>query len=199
MQTWTNPDLHLTFTYPADLKPMDSKTLPGAARNAVYSDDPDSESDDLLTGRCSRVLLAVGASGGGTWGSILISEIDAGCIPPKALKSRGTMDRFLNPMVSSGTQILGMAPVVSAMTYPLGDHRAHFAESEGQPVVKGDVQPNGPEQTLAVLAVQVNDRIVSWKIESNNPSLFSRMLASRVDFGNGTPMALFPLQMPGKN
>jgi hypothetical protein len=200
-QTWTDPGLHLVFTYPADLKPMNPKILPGAAQNAVYADDPDAEPDNLLTGRCSRVLLSVGAKNsvaqGGAWGSILITEIDPSCIPPKALKSRRTMDNLLKPMVTAGTQILGLAPVVSATTYSLGDHRVHFAEAEGQPVVKGDLQPAGPQQTIAVLAVQVSDRIVSWKIESNDPALFNRMLASHVDFGNGQALPLFPLQMPG--
>lgn len=198
VRTWSDATLHLTFTYPGDLSPMDPKTLPGAAHNAAYAEDPDAEPDNALTGRCARVLLSVGKTGP-TWGSILVTELDSGCLPPNALKSRHGMDKVLNPLVSAGTQILGMAPVVSAMTYTLEGHRVHFSEAEGHPVVAADLQPNGPQQTIVVLAVQVGDSVLSWKIESNDPALLNRALASRIDFGTGTPLALLPLQIPGKN
>lgn len=201
-QTFTNAELHLTFTYPSELKPMDPGTLPGAGRNAAFAGDPDAESDDLLTGHCSHVLLSVGKTAesreGGMWGSILLVAIEPACLPAKTLKSRKAMDNLLNPLVTGATQILGMAPVGPAAAYPVEGYRVHIAESEGQPVVKGDLQPNEAEQTMAVLAVQVNDHVLAWKIESNNAGLLNRMLASQVDFGLGTPQPLFPLQMPGK-
>jgi hypothetical protein len=55
------------------------------------------------------------------------------------------------------------------------------------------------KQSIAVLAVQVNDHIVSWKIESNSQHLFTRLLSSRVDFGAGTPQALMPGRMGATN
>jgi hypothetical protein len=201
-QTWTDPALHLTFVYPSELHPMDPKTLPGAAHNAAFADDPDAERDDLLTGRCSRPVLSLGETSSaaqGPWGSILIAEIGPDCLPPKALKSRKGMNNFLKPLVASGTQILGMAPVGSTAAYLVQGHQVYLAVADGQPVVKGDLQPADNHQTIAVLAVQVNDHVVSWKFESNDKNLFNRILASHIDFGAGTPQALFPLQMPGND
>lgn len=199
-RTYTNPELHLTFTYPSELAAMDPAQLPGAERNAAFAGDPDAESNGLLSGHCSKVLLSVGevnpGRAGGVWGSILLVSIDPGCLPPKALKSRKAMDNLLKPLVTGSTQILGMAPVAPETTWPIEGYRVHFAESEGQPVVQGDLQPNGADQTMAVLAVQVGDHVLAWKIESNNKALLNRLLGSRVDFGLGTPQALFPLQTP---
>ncbi|MGC2639001.1 MAG: hypothetical protein WA294_17585, partial [Acidobacteriaceae bacterium] len=207
-RTYTDAELHLTFIYPSELVAIDPAQLPGAARNAAFTGDPDAESTDLLTGHCSRVLLSVGqtatgqaASGraGGVWGSILLVALDPGCLPPKALKNRKAMDNLLKPLVTGSTQILGMAPVAPETTWPIEGYRVHFAESEGQPVVKGDLQPTEADQTMAVLAVQVGDHVLAWKIESNNKALLNRMLGSRVDFGLGTPQPLFPLQVPEKD
>jgi hypothetical protein len=200
-QTYSNSELRLTFSYPAELKPMDPGTLPGAARNSVFGDDPDAEAGTLLSGRCAHVLLSVGrvadAQHGGVWGSILLTAIDPGCIPPKTLKSPKAMDKLLTPAVAEGTQILGMVPAGSQVAYPIEGYKVHMAQSQGQPVAKSDLQPADAKQSIAVLAVQVNDRILSWKIESNDTSLFNQMLASHVDFGAGTPQFLSPVQLRG--
>lgn len=178
---------------------MELGELPGAARSA-RNGDHDADSNNLLTGRCSQVLLSVGETGAGrahdAWGSILLVTIEPGCLPAKALKSRRAMDNLLNPLVSGATQILGMASEGPATTWPVQGYRVHFAEAEGQPVVKSDLQPSESDQTLAVLAVQAGDRVLAWKFESNNQGLLNRMLASRVDFGQGTPQPLIPLQIP---
>jgi hypothetical protein len=199
-QTWSNADLHLSFSYPSELKPMDPASLPGAAHNSVFGDDPNSESESFLSGRCAQALLSVGKVDDpqhpGHWASILLTEIDPSCIPPKALINRKAMDNILTPAVSAGTRILGMVPSGPAVAYLVQGHKVHFAQSEGQPVSQSALQPANGSQKLAVLAVQVNDRVLSWKIESNDPGLFTRMLGSHVDFGLGAPEMLFPIQPP---
>jgi hypothetical protein len=201
-QTYTNAALHLTFAYPAELKAMDAKALPSAAANSRSSQDPDAEATSLQTGQCSKVLLSVGVTGAGqqsgAWGSILMTELDPSCIPPKALKSEKRMDDLLKPMVTGGTQILGMMPLGEASSFLVQGHKVFFAAAQGEPVTQGDVQSE-TTATIAILAVQVDDHIVSWKIESNSQHLFNRLLSSRVDFGAGTPQSLMPGRMGGNN
>lgn len=201
--TYTNTELHVTFAYPAELQPMDAKTLPGAAHNSVFGDDPDAESGNLLTGRCARVLLSVGqlpqSNAGGIWASVLMTAIDPNCIPPKTLKNKSKMDQMLTLATSGGTEILGLVAAAPPAAYTLEGYRIHFAQANGQPVMKGDIQPTDAREKIAVFAVQVNDQILGWKLESNDPALFNRLLTSPVDFGLGTPLPLFPLQSHGDN
>lgn len=201
-ETYTNAALHLTFAYPAELKAMDAKALPGAAKNSRSSEDPDAEATNLQTAQCSKVLLSAGETGagqqGGAWGSILMTALDPSCIPPKALKSNKAMENLLKPMVSSGTQILGMMPIGQASSFLVQGHKVYFAAAQGEPVAQGDLQSEAT-QSIAILAVQVDDHIVSWKFESNSQHLFNRLLSSRVDFGAGTPEMLMPGRMGANN
>ena len=201
-QTYTNADLHITFAYPVELKAMDVKALPGAAATSRSSEDPDAEANSLQTGQCSKVLLSVGETGagqqGGAWGSILMTALDPSCIPPKALTSNKRMENLLMPMVTGGTQVLGMMPMGQASSFLLQGHKVYFAAAQGEPVAQGDLQSEA-KQSIAFLAVQVNDHIVTWKIESNSQHLFIRLLSSRVDFGAGTPQALMPGRMGASN
>lgn len=196
--TYQNPALHFTFEYPAELHPMNVQDLPGPSRTARFSNDPDvGTEDNLEAGQCSKRLLTVGETGagpqGGAWASLTLVEIEPECIPPKALRSKHAMELMLLPLVKAPTQVLGMMPMGPATTYPVQTHRIYMAAAQGQPVQADDLQstPQGTD-SLAILAVQVQDRILSWHIESNSMRLFSRILASKVDFGSGTPQMLFP-------
>jgi hypothetical protein len=119
-------------------------------------------------------------------------DVGPACIPPRALKSKRVMDALLKPLVSGGTQVLGMMPLGTETTYLVEGHKIHFVAAQGQPVAKSDLQPAEQMQTMAHIAVAVDDHIVLWKVESNNTGLLNRMLASHVDFGAGTPEPLFP-------
>lgn len=195
--TYQNSELHFSFEYPAELHPMSPQELPGATRTARFSNDPDvGTNDNLETGQCSKRLLTVGETGAGpqgeAWASLTLVEIEPECIPPKALKSKHAMDLMLMPLVKSGTQVLGMMPMGPATTYPVQGHRIYMAAAQGQPVQPGDLQTTQGTDSVAILATQVQDRILSWRIESNSMRLFGRMLAGKVDFGSGTPQMLFP-------
>jgi hypothetical protein len=200
--TYTNPELHFTFEYPAELHAMNPQDLPGASRTARFSNDPDvGTNDNLESGQCSKRLLTVGETGAGpegkAWASISLVEIEPDCIPPKALKSRHRMDLTLMPLVHSGTQVLGMMPMGPAVQYPVQNHRIYMSAAQGQPIQAGDLQTlQGPE-SVAILATQVQDRIVSWRIETNSMHLLNRILAGRVDFGAGAPQVLFPGRLGG--
>src|SRR5579872_210530 len=195
--TYQNPGLHFTFEYPAELHPMSPQELPGASRTARFSNDPDvGTNDNLETGQCSKRLLTVGETGAGpqgeAWASLTLVEIEPDCINPKALKSKHAMDLMLMPLVKSGTEVLGMMPMGPATTYPVQAHRIYMAAAQGQPVQPGDLQTTQGTDSLAILATQVQDRIVSWRIDSNSMRLFGRMLAGKVDFGSGAPQMLYP-------
>lgn len=200
--TYSNPELHFTFEYPAELHPMKPQDLPGSSRAARFSNDPDvGTSDNLEAGQCSKRLLTVGETGAGpegkAWASISLVEIEPGCIPAKALKSRHQMDLMLMPLVHSSTQVLGMMPMGPAVAYPVQNHRIYMSAAQGQPVQPTDLQNlQGPE-SVATLATQVQDRIVSWRIETNSMHLLNRILAGKVDFGAGSPEMLYPGHLGG--
>lgn len=200
--TYSNPELHFTFEYPAELHPMNPQDLPGSSRTARFSNDPDvGTTDNLESGQCSKRLLTAGETGAGpegkAWASISLVEIEPECIPPKALKSRHQMDLLLMPLVRSDTQVLGMMPMGPAVQYPVQNHRVSMAAAQGQPVQAGDLQTLQGSESVAILAAQVQDRIVSWRVESNSMHLLNRILAGRVDFGAGAPQILFPGHLGG--
>jgi hypothetical protein len=199
MQVFTDAEMHLTFRYAADLKPMDTKTLAEATNNSRFGADSGENTDTPQPGACSKVLLSVGkvAPGpkGQEWGILSMLDVGPGCIPPKALKNKKAMDALLKPLVTGGTQVLGMMPLGTESAYLIQGHKVHFAGAQGQPVAKTDLQPAEQTQTIAHFAVALGDHIVLWKIESNNGALLNRMLASQVDFGDGAPQPLFPGQL----
>jgi hypothetical protein len=124
-----------------------------------------------------------------------VTDVGPACIPPKALQNPKRMDSLLNPIVNAGTQTLGMMSMGPPASYLIQGHKVHFAGSRGEPVAKSDLQPTDETQTIANFAVQVNDHIVSFRIEANDSGLLNRMLASKVDFGAGSPQPLFPGQL----
>lgn len=200
--TYQDPGLHFSFEYPAELHAMNPQDLPGPSRSARFSNDPDvGTNDNLESGQCSKHLLTLGETGAGpqgeAWASMTLVEIQPDCIPPKALKSKHAMELMLTPLVKAGTQVLGMMPMGPAVNYPVQEHRIYMAASQGQPVQATDLQTTQGTDSMAILAVQVEDRILSWRIESNSMRLFNRILASRVDFGPGTPQLLFPGHLGG--
>jgi hypothetical protein len=198
-QTFTDAELHLTFTYPAALQPMDPRTVTGESENSRFGTQPDADSEGVQSATCRKVLLSLGrvneGAQGRLWATLTMVDVGPACIPPKALKNHRAMDAILTPLVSSGTQILGMMSLGPESLYMIQGHRMHFAGSQGLPVAKTDLQPSDVSQTIANFAVQVNDHIVSWRIEANDTVLLNRILASQVDFGAGPPAPLFPGQL----
>jgi len=193
MQIYENSELHLKFWYPAELRAQDSRSQEG--RDQALQEDSTSDATALSSQACSKLLLAVGSGGnsGQRQGRITVLEVDPTCIPAKALRNRKTMQSLLKGLTSSGTTILGMMPVDQPAAYRIGDYPASFAEAQGEPVAKTDLQPANNDQTLGVVAVAVRGYILTWRLEANNPELFSRLLSSRVDFGQGKPQPLFPV------
>ena len=204
-QTYTDPELHLTFIYPANLKPLDAKAVAALGHSQAFDNDPGANTGQLQSEGCSSVLLAVGSESApnqsgqnGVWGGILLTAIAPACLPPKALRSKGTMDGLLTPMAKAGTQILGMMPMDKPVTYLIEEHKVHMAAAQGQPVAPTDLQPAEGTQYIAVLAVALEEHIVLWKIEANDLGLFNRLLSSRADFGPGSPQPLYPLRLQGE-
>jgi hypothetical protein len=199
MQVFTDAELHLTFRYSAELQPMDAKALAEATNNSRFGTDSGENTDAPQTGACSKALLSVGkvtqGPHGQAWGILSMLDIGPGCIPPKALKSKKAMDALLKPLVTGGTQVLGMMPLGTETAYVIQGRKVHFAGAQGQPVARSDLQPGEQTQTVAHFAVALGDHIVVWKVESNNSGLLNRMLASQVDFGDGPPQPLFPGQL----
>lgn len=185
LRTWTDPALHLTFSYPAALQPKAAAASAG--------------------GGCSTVLLAVGLGidpnepgnaaappPSATWASLTLSDMGPGCIPARALKKSKMMDQMLSGLASDATQSLGMMPMEQPVGYLLLGHHTFVAAAQGEPVSTDVVQPANGSEVLAVIASHVSDHVFIWRLESNDPNLLNRMLASQVDFGAGTPQALYP-------
>ena len=198
-QVYTDAALNFTVSYPADLQPMDARAISGSADNSRFGGDANSEADSLESPACRKTLLSVGrviqGAQGKQWGLMTVTDVGPSCIPPRALKSPKRMDSLLNPVVTGGTQTLGMMSMGPPASYLIQGHKVHFAGSRGEPVAKSDLQPSDETQTIANFAVQVNDHIVSFRIEANDSRLLNRMLASKVDFGAGSPQPLFPGQL----
>lgn len=157
---------------------------------------------DAGTG-CSRVLLkaelgtdpnesAAAAGSSGPWASLTVSDMGPGCFPAKALKKTKLMDQMLSGTAAGPTQVLGLMPMEQPLGYLLQGRHAFLAAAEGEPVSESALQPANGKEILAVIAAQVKDHIVVWRIASNDATLLNRVLAGTVDCGLGQPQALYP-------
>ncbi len=189
-KVYTNAELHLTFTYPAELAPVDAASVAVVAQRMVYGDD--SSKDE-----CTKVLLSVGEGregGQGVWARVGVVQVNAQCFPAKVLREKKATDGLLRNLARQATTVMGMMPVEQPAGYEIEGRRACFAAAQGTPVTAGDVQTAG-EELLAVAAVSTEGRLVAWVIETNDQALFNRLLGSGVGFGTGKVERLLPGQV----
>lgn len=196
VKVYTNSELQLKFSYPAELAPQDTESTNAMGQRMVYGENTQTgpASGGAPPAACTKTLLAVGArptKGNGLDASLTLFDIDLHCLPAKAMKSKSVMDTALRGFASQGVTELGMMPIGEAVRYELDGHRAYFASSQGTPVAKTDVQ-SGESEVMAVATVEANGHILAWMVESNDLNFFNRMLASAVDLGTGPAQPLFP-------
>ena len=116
VRVYTNPELHLTFSYPAELAPEDGAAVAAVGRRMIYA-DTDSDPDHPKADTCTKVLLSVGkgseGSGGGkgAWARVGLLEVSAGCFPPKVFRDKKATDAVLRNLVTLGTTVMGMMPL----------------------------------------------------------------------------------------
>ena len=198
MRIYTNPELHLTFSYPAELTPRDAATVLAAEQRMIYGADAATEGDPPRADKCAKVLLAVGENGAGsgatTWARVGLFDVDVRCLPAQALRNKKVMDTTLTKLVQQGTTEMGMMPIEPPMFYDLAGQRMHFSAAQGTPVTMSDLQ-TGEEQVIGAAAVAVNGHVLGWVIEANDAALFNRLLGSQVDFGGGKGQRLFPARV----
>jgi hypothetical protein len=189
-KAWSNPELHLTYLYPAELTAIDGAFGTTVARRMIYGDE---ESDEAKADTCAKVLLSVGKGreGQGEWIRLGLVDVNGQCFPPKALQKKKETVMLLQNMVRQGTTEMGMMPLEQPVGYPIEGRLASFCAAQGEPVSKGDLQ-TGDQQLIGLVAVQVGGHIVEWVIETNDQVMFNRLLGSGVDFGTGKPERLFP-------
>ncbi len=199
MRTLTDSELHLTFSYPAELTPLDPKAATALGQRILYGEDGASDAKTIKSGEgCTKMLLAVGEDGK-VMAQLSLFEIDLSCVPPKAAKNRKLMDQVLRGLASQGNEVLGMTPLDDPVGFLLEGHHAFFAASQGTPVSSGALQ-NGEAQVTATVAVAVEGqdklpKILAWHVVSSDSALFNRLLASPVDLGTGQAQPLFAAQV----
>jgi hypothetical protein len=195
VQVYRNAELHLTFSYPAELAPVDAAAVAAVGRRMVYgsseeSDDPDHPTPDL----CTKLLLSVGKGSerqAGTWVRLGLLDENAQCFPAKVFQNKKATDALLRNLVKQGTTVMGMMPVAQPVGYLLQGHRAGFCGAQGVPVTDSDVQTGG-DQLIGVVAAVVDGHVLGWVLETNDPATFNRLLGSPVDLGAGKAERLFP-------
>lgn len=190
-QAWSNPELHLTWLYPAELTPVDGAFAITAAQRMLHGED--AESDPTQADTCAKVLLSVGkgTEGKGQWVRVGLVAVNGQCFPAKVLQSKKPTQMLLRNLVSQGTTVMGMMPVEDQPAgYQIEGHWATFSAAQGEPVGKSDVQTSD-QQVLGVVAVQAEGCILGWVLETNDEAMFNRLLGSGVDFGTGKPEPLF--------
>jgi hypothetical protein len=195
VQVYKNAELHLTFSYPAELAQVDAAAVAAVGRRMVYgsseeSDDPDHPAPD----RCTKVLLSVGKGNereAGTWVRVGLLDVNAQCFPAKVFRDKKSADALLRNLVKQGTTVMGMMPVEEPVRYLLQGHRAGFCGAQGAPVTGSDVETGG-DQLIGVVVAVVDGHLLGWVLETNDPAMLNRLLGSPVDFGAGKAERLFP-------
>ncbi|MFZ0630667.1 MAG: hypothetical protein WA399_00870 [Acidobacteriaceae bacterium] len=198
-RTFTDAALHLTFSYPAELTPVDAKDAIALGQRILYGEDGVSDTKAIKSGAgCTRTLLAVGEEGR-VMAQVALFEIDLSCVPPKAAKNRKLMDQVLQGLSSQGNEVLGMTPMDEPSPFLLQGHHAFFGAAQGTPVSATALQTSEAKVT-ATIAVEVEGqdgqpKILAWHVESSDTGMFNRLLASPVDLGTGPAQPLFPAQV----
>jgi len=195
VQVYRNAELHLTFSYPAELATVEGAAAAAVGRRMVYGSNEESVDPDHPTqDRCTKVLLSVGKGRegqAGTWVRVGLLDENAQCFPAKVFQNKKATDGLLRNLVKQGTTVMGMMPVEQPVGYVLQGHRAGFCGAQGAPVTGSDLQTGG-DQLIGVVAAVVAGHVVGWVLETNDPATFNQLLGSQVDFGAGKAERLFP-------
>jgi hypothetical protein len=202
VQIYSNPELHLTFSYPAELAAEDGAAVAAVGRRMIYgADEESSDPDHPKPDTCTHVLLSMGKggerSGKGAWVRVGLLEVNAGCFPEKVFRNKKAVDVLLRNLVKQGTTVMGMMPLEQPAAYEIEGRRASFCAAQGQPVTGNDLQTAG-DQLLGVVAMAVEGHAVAWVLETNDAATFNRLLGSDLDFGTGKPQRLFPAEVRGQ-
>jgi hypothetical protein len=200
VQTYTNPELHLTFQYPADLKPRDGAEVALVGRRMMFGGDEEADPDHPKPDTCTKVVLSVGkgsegsGAAGGAWVRLGVLDLDARCFPAQVFRNKKTIDPLLRNLVKQGTTVMGMMPLEQPAAYLLEGRRASFCATQGQPLTEGDLQ-TGEELMMGVVVAAVDGHLVGWVLETSDAATFNQLLGSLVDLGGGKPERLFPGQV----
>jgi len=211
---YKNDALGIVFRYPADLVPADAKTIADRGHKIIYGNDPESDPEHVQSEKCTIPLLTAGIpeTAGPTTGTVTISlgengkphvniepapnglimltELDRSCLPKKI----STNDALGN-MASTAQKIPGMKPVDKQMWYEVDKHKIHFSAAYGRLSAQqlGGKKVDAEQVLVATLSVESNGHLLMWMIMANSEELFNRLLASKVQFGSGPVLPLFPL------
>jgi hypothetical protein len=199
MRTFTDPGLHLTFSFPAELTHVDAKAATALGERILYGEDANDPEKTKSGAGCTRTLLAVGEGGGRVTAQLALFEIDLSCIPPKAAKNRKLMDQVLYGLAAQGNEVLGMVPIDDPVGFLLGGQHAFFGSAQGTPVSATALQTSDNLVT-ATVAVELEGqdgqpKILAWYVESSDSGMFNRLLASPVVLGTGQAQPLFAAQV----
>lgn len=189
---YSDPELHLTYAYPAELTEHDDAFAGAAGRRMIYGEE--AESDAAKASACVKVLLSVGAGREGSpgkWVRLGLVEVSGQCFPAKVMQNRKAMQILLRNFVRQGTTAMGMMPLDQPARYEIQGHAANFCAAQGTPMTGSDLQTAEP-QLIGTAAVAVEGRVVAWVIETNDAGRFNQLLGSSVDFGTGKTERLFP-------
>jgi hypothetical protein len=204
VKVYTNPELHLTFAYPAELGPVDAAALAAVGKRMMYGADEEADPDHPRTDACTKVLLSVGkgsagnaaqGNGGaaGSWVRLGLLDESAQCFPAKVFSQKKSTDALLRNLVKQATTVMGLMPLEQPAAYEIEGRRANFAAAQGEPVTGSDVQTAG-EELIGVASVAVEGHVLTWVIETSDAATFNRLLGSGVDFGTGKAERLVPVE-----
>lgn len=198
MRAFSDAALRLTFSYPAELTPMDAQAASALGERIFFGEDSADENVKGNSASCMKTLLAVGEEGHAT-ARLALFEIDLRCIPPKAAKNRKLMDEVLHGLVAQGNEVLGMVPIDDPVGFLLQGNHAFFASAQGTPVSASALQTDRSEVTATVAAEVESQggerKILAWYVEASDAALFNRLLACPVAIGAGPAQPLFPAQV----
>ena len=200
LRTFTDSALGLSFSYPAELTPMDARAATVLGKRILFGEDA-GDSEKTKTGStCLRTLVAVGEDQP-VMARLALFEIDLSCLPPKAVKNHKLMDQTLQGLASQGNEVLGMTPLDEPAPFLLQGQHAFFASAQGTPVSETALQSSQAEVT-ATIASEVGgsvkggpSKILAWHLETNSGAMFNRLLACPVEMGTGQAQPLFPAQV----
>lgn len=199
VRTFTDAALQLTFSYPAELRPMDPKAASAMGQELLYGEDGAGDSSKMKSGAgCTRTLVAVGEDRPSKV-RLALYEIDLSCVPPKAARNHKLMDQVLDGLAAQGNESLGMMPMEDPVGFLLQGHHAFFASAEGTPVSATAIQGSTAE-VVATIAAEVEGhdgqpKILAWHVVASDAAVFNRLLACPVTIGAGPAQALFPAQV----
>ena len=201
--TYSNAQLALTFTYPANLIARDPLEAEEAGHRAHFGQPGSTDPEHRKAMKCLHPLLLLSTSPGEETPTLVPHPTPGAPAPPSATLFLSEFDRacatpanranLVGDLAQDILHLPGINPIDKPIWYTVGQQKVHFAAGTKDVVSPLTLRPES--LVFISLATEWNNHLLVWVIESNRLFLANRLARGAVAFGTQPPVPLLPFQI----